>query len=344
MIVNLSDIKLSPDLNSVQRLKISDEEYFSDSYKDYISNSRLKLINPDQGGCPSLYKKGFPNTTTQSLALGSAVHELFLQPDVFKLGDECNKPSAKLGQVIDKIISYRRAGWNIHNSIITSCEEVDYYKNNLNNKRIKSIIESGLEYYNKCKGILDKSIILLSNKDRNTCIECLNKLQNNPSIMNLIQPHDIFGDPIESYNEDALFINIIGTYNNKECLLKLKMKADNWTIDIDNKIITLNDLKTTGHLLSQFMTDSFLRFHYPRQMGFYMWILLQYCKQAYGYNSKEWTSKANIIAVETTSNNQAGIFNINSEILNSGRKEFCRLLKMVAYCEINGYSDDVTFI
>lgn len=57
------------------------------------------------------------------------------------------------------------------------------------------------------------------------------------------------------------------------------MKADNWTIDKDNKIITLNDLKTTGHLLEQFMNGSFWNFHYHRQMGMYLWMLLQFCKK-----------------------------------------------------------------
>ncbi|MBQ0113516.1 MAG: hypothetical protein KBT03_10330 [Bacteroidales bacterium] len=52
------------------REKISDEEYFSPKYSDYISNSRLKLINPDQGGCPSQYKIGFTGETTTSLAIG----------------------------------------------------------------------------------------------------------------------------------------------------------------------------------------------------------------------------------------------------------------------------------
>ena len=39
--------------------KMSDEEYFSSKYTNYISNSRLKLINPNQNGSPSKYKEGF---------------------------------------------------------------------------------------------------------------------------------------------------------------------------------------------------------------------------------------------------------------------------------------------
>ena len=344
MTIDLNEIKLTPDLESVCRKKISDEVYFSSEFADYISNSRLKLINPDQNGSPSKYKAGFTGETTTSLNLGSAVHELFLQPESFTLGAAFNKPSAKLGLVLDKVITYRKQGFSIRDAIIKSCHEVNYYKSSLSDSRIKSIIASGIEYYQNCKNLIDPSIILLSNKDRITCQACVSNLNNNPSIRNLIYPHDIFGEPIESYNEDALFINIIGKYNNKECLLKLKLKADNWTIDPDNKIITLNDLKTTGHLLHQFMNDSFIKFHYPRQMGFYLWVLLQYCKKHYGYNSKEWTVNVNIIAVETTGENRAGIFNINREYLEMGRKEFCRLLKMVAYCEIEGYSDNIIFV
>lgn len=54
MTINLSDIKLSPNLESIRREKISDQEYFSKKYSNYISNSRLKLINPDQDkqNCP----------------------------------------------------------------------------------------------------------------------------------------------------------------------------------------------------------------------------------------------------------------------------------------------------
>ena len=54
MAINLNDIKLSPVLESVYRSKISDAEYFSSSYSNYISNSRLKYINPEQDkqNCP----------------------------------------------------------------------------------------------------------------------------------------------------------------------------------------------------------------------------------------------------------------------------------------------------
>ena len=55
MQINLNEIKISPIIDSVYREKISDKEYFSEKYKDYISNSRLGLINPERGGNPDKY-------------------------------------------------------------------------------------------------------------------------------------------------------------------------------------------------------------------------------------------------------------------------------------------------
>lgn len=344
MTINLSDIKLSPNLDSIKREKISDQEYFSEKYANYVSNSRLKLINPDQDGNPEKYKIGFTGEVTTSLSIGSAIHELFLQPESFYLGPDLKKPSAKLGLVIDEIKQLRIKGYTVNDAIKLACEKVHYYENNINLSRIKSIIKEGLKYYQNSKYILDDSVILLSSKDRNTVLNCINNLNRNVQIKNLIKPTDIFGDEILSYNEDAFFININAQYFDQTCELKLKMKADNWTIDTENKIITLNDLKTTGHLITQFMGDSFVKFHYSRQFGMYLWILLRYCEKEYNYNPTDWTVKCNVIVVETTANNSAGIFPINMNILEQGRKEFCKLLKMVAYCEMNDYSNNVMFV
>ena len=59
---------MTPLLDTIKLLDISDEEYFGSGYAEYISNSRLKLINPDQGGSPQLYKQGLQMSYIQSIA------------------------------------------------------------------------------------------------------------------------------------------------------------------------------------------------------------------------------------------------------------------------------------
>ena len=52
------NVKLIPLLDTIQLIEMSDEEYFSDKWAGYISNSKLALINPDQDGSLKFIKKG----------------------------------------------------------------------------------------------------------------------------------------------------------------------------------------------------------------------------------------------------------------------------------------------
>lgn len=316
MEINLKDIKIKPILDSVRREKMSDEVYFRD-YKDYISNSKLKLINPSQDGSVDKWLAGFKDSASTSLVIGSSVHELLLQPESFSLGPDLKKPTAKLGAVIDSIKKHRAKGKSIYDSICAACEDVEYYRKSYT-KKITDIIKAGLHYYINSKDYND-SVLLLSSKDRQVVQNCINSLHS-IKVNRILQPVDLFGDEILSYNEDAFFMNFKIKYEGQEGELKIKMKADNWTIDVENKVITLNDLKTTGHLCCQFMQPggSLEVFHYERQFAYYLYILLRYCEREYGYNSEEWTIKCNVIVVETTADNRAAIFPITNDLLEKG--------------------------
>ena len=45
-------------MDTLHLQKISDEVYFSERYVNYISNSRLSLINPDQDNDPKAFFEG----------------------------------------------------------------------------------------------------------------------------------------------------------------------------------------------------------------------------------------------------------------------------------------------
>ena len=67
--VNFRDFRIIPDINSVRKEEIDDDTYFSSKYSGYISNSRLKWINPKEGGNPELFKAP-PKLKTTSLTIG----------------------------------------------------------------------------------------------------------------------------------------------------------------------------------------------------------------------------------------------------------------------------------
>ncbi len=283
--VNLSDFKIIPLEDTIQRLNLSDKEYFSEKYKDYISNSRLKYVNPEEGGSATIYLNGITNEYTSSLQIGSYVHQLYLQPNEFTLVKDLDKPSAKLGQLIDKIKEFRNENYSIINAIKQASTEIGYYANNLSKSRIKNIIEKGLNYYIKSKDLDIESNIIMTNKESEVCESCLNSLLSNYKIKNTVFPNDEW---TKSFNEDAIFLDVLITYQDKSAICKIKMKADNWTIDEDNKVLILNDLKTTSKPVPFFMESygSFFKYHYSRQMALYNWILQQYCKKVYKYDEE----------------------------------------------------------
>ena len=80
--MNLKEIKLEPLLDTLTLTKITDEIYFSEKYSKYVSNSRLGKLNPKQGGSPEQFFAPFVSSGySTALELGSAVHELTLQPE-----------------------------------------------------------------------------------------------------------------------------------------------------------------------------------------------------------------------------------------------------------------------
>lgn len=58
---------------SINTLDITDEVYFSDKYSNYISNSKLKLINPEEGGSFKTYLEGLKSSNSSSFDLGTYI-------------------------------------------------------------------------------------------------------------------------------------------------------------------------------------------------------------------------------------------------------------------------------
>ena len=338
--INLKDIIIIPILNTLKRVEMSDDEYFSDTYKEYVSNSRLKNINPSEGGSPSLYKNP-PRISTTSLTIGSTVHQRVLQPEEFELASKLGRPSAKLGNCIDYIIKYRKEGKSILESIKKASIDADYYANQLTPGKIRIIIEKGLKYYLNSKSLKGTEIIL-SDADYDKAISCINSVTNNKTIMKTLHP-----ECSESYNEDAMFIDFAVIYKGRVSVIKYKMKIDNWTIDKKNKKLCLNDLKTTYKPVQFFMNPdygSLYHYHYYRQFALYGDILKLYCMKEFGYNENDWDFKASVLVVSTSEPYDSRKFYIDKSLLRRGREEYRKLLKMVGYYEIFGYKEEVKFV
>lgn len=66
---NPDTITITPLLDTLRLENIDDKVYFSEKYSQYVSNSRLGLINPLQDGSPKKYFEGFASNKIYSDSL-----------------------------------------------------------------------------------------------------------------------------------------------------------------------------------------------------------------------------------------------------------------------------------
>ena len=339
---------------------ISDDEYFSEKYKHFVSNSKISLINPKQGGSPQKYRDGIKQSYNSSFEFGSAVHAILLQGDKFVLSDYIKKPSAKLGVFIDHIIKHRKKGLSIYESMDRASVTADYYSKKLTPKIIRKALESGLDYYYQVvfNGLLNKvdgkEVIVLPEKTLYAVQECIKSVKNTNKARLALYGNN-FLDTVEFLNEIALFIDIVVTLPDEtQVIVPFKLKIDNATIDPEIKTAFLNDLKTTGKSVNYFMggfidksddnpegswiNGSFQNFSYYRQMGVYMMIFQMYCKTL-GYEGYKF--KSNMIVVESQNPHNCKVFPVNSSYIKEGLAEFKELICRVAWHETNGYDKEL---
>lgn len=330
---------------SIQFIKLTDEEYFSEKYKEYISNSKLSLLNPEEGGSIEKFNSGFQSQYSESFELGSAIHAAILQPEEYKISD-IRKPSGKLGLFAIEVYNFRKQGFSLQESFNRASIKADYYSKQLTPNRLKKAIKESLNFYLQRMKISErycaKPYIYLSNKMFETFSSCLKGIRDS-KIGRYIRPSGLIEDP-ESFNEYAIFCEIKVIIDDKITIIKLKAKLDNFTIDHEEGVITLNDLKTTGKSVTFFMGNkvkvfteetgeqlvwydgSFQKYHYYRQMGLYMWLLQAYIQKEFGYCYK---SKANMLVVETIPNYKAKIYPVNGKQIQKGLEEFKQLITLL---------------
>ena len=334
----LEDIKIKPLLDTLRLENISDQMYFSEKYADYVSNSRLTKINPDQDGSPEKYFEKTPFENNDSFVFGSIIHGLVLQPDSYLLVDTVNRPTAKAGMMADEL--YVPGKTPTDEEIIAASDKVDYYKGKMNENRISDLRGKCNQYW-RDRAIWEQNhkdetreVFYYDEKGREKIKGVLKAVSKYQSFQNLLHPEGVLETP-DSQNEQTILMDVQCEVENKEpFILRLKSKLDNFTIDKETGIITVNDLKTTSKPVAWF-ASAFKKYHYYRELGMYGYLLTQ-CARKF-YNIEKPQLKANCLVVETFEPFTTEVFMLNKKDISKGINEFRALLRLVAYYTANGY-------
>ena len=335
-------------MDTLRLQKISDEVYFSERYANYISNSRLSLINPDQDNDPKAFFEGLSKHSKYSDALifGSAVHCLTLQPELFYLCFDVDRPTSKAGFMADELYNQFKGEDPTDEAIIAASDKIDYYKGKMNDKRIAEFRDK-CENYWRTRAEYEKTLtdtrtpIYLDPKSRERVQQCVSALGRNKKIQDLLTPSGIIETPA-SENEQAILLDVrVEVPGVDPFILRLKAKLDNYTVDRETNTIVINDVKTIGKILSYF-EDNFDKFHYHRELAIYSW-LLGLCAKKF-YKMEECTVKSNCLVVSTIPDYYTKVYEVTKKDFAKGWNEFKNLLRLVAQYVSTDYKDFAEWI
>lgn len=334
----IKKVKIKPILDSLRLEDISDSEYFSEKYSSYISNSRLNKLKTD--GAETFFA-GLKSEYSASFETGSLIHTIVLQGDDYEVVNGVFKPTAKAGLMAEAL--YKSDGTiPTDNEIKAKSKEIGYYKDSFTTNRLNEF-KAKAEPYWRDRFIYeqnnpfkegDKERIFTDIKNYELLNNCLNTLNKDINIQKLLHPEGLTETPIIG-NERTILMDItmeVPGYDAKT--YKLKAKLDNFSIDKEENVITVNDLKTTSRPASIFDPTYY---SYQREIAFYSW-LLKLAAQKF-YNVENAITKGNFLVVSTIPEYETCVYPMTSKLFLSGWKEALYLLKVVAYLNIvKGYT------
>ena len=333
----IKQIKITPLLDTIKLENIDDDVYFSSKFSNYISNSRLgKLVKE---GVEAFFKNESA-PYNPSFETGTLIHQQVLQPESFEVIQGVYKPTAKAGLMADAL--YKSDGTTPTDDEIKAASYIiGYYKDKLTPNRLNEFRSKAEPYWrdrflyetNNPFKEGDKKRIYTDERNFELLNNCLRTLGEDKNIQNLLHPTGIVEDPI-CMNENTILMDIqIEIPDYKSRIYKLKAKLDNFTIDKEENIITVNDLKTTSRPAVQFDPTFF---SYQREIAFYSYLLKQVAKKY--YNVENPTIKGNFLVVSTIPEYNTTVYPMNPKLFKSGIAEVQYLLKTVAYFnQVKGY-------
>ena len=331
----IKQIKITPLLDTLKLEDIDDDTYFKEYKKEYISNSRLgKLVKE---GVESFFKNE-ASPYNPSFETGSLIHQQVLQPESFEVIEGVFKPTAKAGLMADAL--YKSDGtFPTDNEIKAQSYIIGYYKDKLTSNRLKEFRSKAEPYwrdrflYEEKNPKSDKKRIYTDERNFELLSNCIRTLGENNDIQKLLHPTGLTEEPIIG-NEKTILMDIqmeIPDYESR--VYKLKAKLDNFSIDTEENIITVNDLKTTSRPAVQFDPTFF---SYQREIAFYSYLLKQVAKKF--YNIENPSIKGNFLVVSTIPEYNTLVYPMTPKLFKSGMTEIQYLLRCVAYFnQIKGY-------
>jgi hypothetical protein len=219
---------------------------------------------------------------------GKVIHCLLLNNGSFDeqfLISPGNLPGDNARMIIDRIYNQVKEGpgllENYSVEILEILKEINLHqKLKTNEQRLEKILtEQNVSYFEFLKTKGNKDLIDTETLER--CTKGAEELRNNTKVRELLALDILATDDFGIYNEIALN----SPQESTEFPFGFKGILDNLTVDLKNKIVRINDLKTTSKTLGDFK-ESVEYYHYWLQAAIYIMLARWFLKDV--IKSKDW--------------------------------------------------------
>lgn len=197
--------------------------------------------------------------TDAHLINGKVIHSLLLEKDVFQenyIISPANIPSGNIKTIVDRVYYHhsqlegsmqRFSLEDYQNAILDIMVDMNYYQNlKTDQQRLDKVITEDAKSYFEFLLIKGNKTII-DEVTYDFCANAVEIIKANPRILKLIGQDSSMFDNVEVHNEKML---VMPKYKHRA--FGLKGIVDNLVIDHDEKIIFINDIKTSGKDLKDF--------------------------------------------------------------------------------------------
>ena len=271
----------------------------------------------------------------------SGIHSLSLQNDLYEVCTTVDKPTAKMGALADRLYPIYLNHMPTNEEIIKEATIIDYYGGKLTQNKLDKVYENCIPYW-ESRRLFEasydgtKELLFFDPKSRETVLNCVEALNKNKSIQNLLHPTGLIENPI-SEMEQAILLDIkVEVPGFDPFILKLNAKLDNYTIDKESNTITVNDVKSIGKIVSE-MENNIAKFHYNREFAVYSYLLALCAEKYYGMVNPK--VKGNYLVVSTIPQYYTKVIPVTSAMFKEGFFEFAKLIKMIASYVATDYKE-----
>lgn len=240
-----------------------------------INNTSLGYIDLENGGSLQKFKDFIDGTLPEEeekeyRKTGSMVHLYTLEPDKFKVAD-VERPSDVIVTIVDEVFAAAKEMSqefgdapigtldSYSGAILDKVVEYNYYANLKEDTRVKKVIEAGTPYFDYLVQRDTTDQILITSKEFATVMSCSVSLKNDKYLQKTLFAEEL-PEGVEILREYEIYFEVGGH--------KCKAKLDLLVLNHNKKTFMIIDLKTTGKPVTSF-NESFVRFDYKRQFGFY---------------------------------------------------------------------------